>query len=192
MTFLPTISKEDVAALPPIVFGGEIVVVDTLAELEMACQYLAAQRVIGFDTESRASFQKGVVNRISLLQLSTDERAYLIRLCKVRLDKKLLKILETNKITKIGLSLDGDMRELGTLQKLRPRGFIDLQKIVPQYGITDLSLLKIAGIVLGRRISKAQRLSNWEATQLTEAQQLYAATDAWVCTEIYKRLTAQI
>ncbi len=188
MTFLPTISKEDVAALPPIVFGGEIVVVDTLAELEMACQYLAAQRVIGFDTESRASFQKGVVNRISLLQLSTDERAYLIRLCKVRLDKKLLKILETNKITKIGLSLDGDMRELGTLQKLRPRGFIDLQKIVPQYGITDLSLLKIAGIVLGRRISKAQRLSNWEATQLTEAQQLYAATDAWACIEIYKTL----
>lgn len=189
--FRPAISKEETADLPPIAFGGGIVVIDTVAGLEKACQYLGNQQIIGFDTESRASFQKGVVNRISLLQLSTDERTYLIRLCKVRLEKPLLKILETNRITKVGLSIDGDIRELGTLKKLRPRGFVDLQKIVPQYGITDLSLLKIAAIVLGRRISKAQRLSNWEAAQLTEAQQLYAATDAWVCTEIYKRLTEQ-
>lgn len=188
MTFEPTISKEAIAALPPIAFGGEIVVVDTPEKSEAACKHLMERSSIGFDTESRASFQKGVVNKIALLQLSTDEQCFLFRLNKIRLDKGILKILENKNITKIGLSLGGDMHELGTLRPFRPKGFVDLQKIVGGYGIEDLSLIKIAAIVLGGRISKAQRLSNWEATTLTEAQQLYAATDAWVCTEIYKRL----
>jgi ribonuclease D len=186
--FVPTISKEEAAALPSIAFEGEIVVVDTPGQIKKACEDLAAHKLIGFDTESRASFQKGVVNKIALLQLSTETRAYLFRLNKIRLDKAILKILESNKITKVGLSVDGDIRELSTLQRLRPKGFVDLQKIAPQKGIVDQSLLKLAAITLGRRISKAQRLSNWEAATLTEAQQLYAATDAWVCLAIYKVL----
>jgi ribonuclease D len=186
--FVSTISKEEAAALPTVAFEGEIVVVDTPAQIQKACDDLAAHKFIGFDTESRASFQKGVVNKIALLQLSTETRAYLFRLNKIRLDKQILKILESNKITKVGLSIAGDIRELSTLHRLRPKGFIDLQKLAPQKGIAELSLLKLAAITLGRRISKAQRLSNWEAAQLTEAQQLYAATDAWVCLEIYKRL----
>lgn len=186
--FIPTISKEEITALPTVAFGGEIIVVDTPDKVDAACNYLLGQQVLGFDTESRPSFKKGVVNRISLLQLSTEDKCFLFRLCKVRLDKAILKILENKNITKIGLSVDGDMRELETLRKFRPKGFIDLQKIVGDYGIEDLSLIKIAAIVLGKRISKAQRLSNWESVQLTDAQKLYAATDAWICTEIYKRL----
>jgi ribonuclease D len=186
--YQPTITKEAIAELPVVAFEGEIVVVDTPELLAEACKYLLKQPILGFDTESRPSFQKGVVNRIALLQLSTVDRCYLFRLCKIRLDKSILKILENRNITKIGLSVDGDIRELSTLGRFRPKGFVDLQKIVGGYGIQELSLLKIVAIVLGRRISKAQRLSNWEAVQLTEAQRVYAATDAWVCTEIYNRL----
>ncbi len=187
--FVPTISKEEIAELPYIAFGGGIVVVDTPAKVDAACDYLLGCDQLGFDTESRPSFQKGIVNRISLLQLSAGDKCFLFRLNKIRLDKAILKILENKNITKVGLSVEGDMRELETLRKFRPKGFVDLQKIAPQYGITDMSLIKIAAIVLGGRVSKAQRLSNWESVQLTDAQKIYAATDAWVCTEIYKKLT---
>ena len=187
--FEQTITKEALAALPPVSFGGEIVVVDRPEMIDGACDELLREPLIGFDTESRPAFQKGVVNRIALLQLSTPTRCYLFRLNKIRLDKAILKILESNKITKVGLSVAGDIRELETLRRFRPKGFVDLQKIVPEHGITDLSLIKIAAITLGWRISKAQRLSNWEAVQLPDAQKLYAATDAWACLEIYKKLT---
>ena len=186
--FQPTIPKEEIAALPPITFEGEIMVVDTPQKVLEACSHLSKQTVLGFDTESRPSFQKGTVNRIALLQLSTEKICFLFRLNKIPLDKTILKILESKSILKIGLAVSCDMHELGTLHKLRPKGFIDLQKVAPEYGITDQSLIKIAAIVLGRRISKAQRLSNWEAVKLTEAQKVYAATDAWVCAEIYKKL----
>ncbi len=188
MPFEPTISKEALATLPTISFGGRIVIVDQPDQIDRACDELLKERQLGFDTESRPVFQKGVVNRISLLQLSTPRTCYLFRLNKIRLDKAILKILESNKITKVGLSVAGDIRELETLRKFRPKSFVDLQKLAPEHGITDMSLIKIAALTLGGRISKAQRLSNWEAVSLTPAQQLYAATDAWVSLEVYKKL----
>lgn len=186
--FLPTISKEEVSLLPTVAFDGEIIVVDAPEKVDAACDYLLRQEIVGFDTESRPSFKKGVVNRISLLQLSAGGKCFLFRLNKIRLDKAILKVLENKNVVKVGLSVDGDIRELETLRKFRPKGFVDLQRMVPEYGIGDLSLIKIAAIVLGRRVSKAQRLSNWESVQLTDAQKLYAATDAWLCTEIYNTL----
>lgn len=192
MIYQPAISKEALAGLPLLTFGGEIVVVDSQDKIDSACDLLLGERLLGFDTESRPSFVKGTVNRIALLQLSTSERCYLFRLNKIRLDKAILKILESSKILKVGLSVAGDIRELETLRRFRPKGFVDLQKVAPEYGIVDQSLIKIAGITLGCKISKAQRLSNWEAVQLTDAQKHYAATDAWVCTEIYKKLTENL
>ncbi len=188
MILQPTISKEEIAELPLLAFLGEIVVVDSPHGIDQACDELLTHRFLGFDTESRPAFQKGVVNKIALLQLSTDKKCFLFRLNRIRLDKAILKILENNNIMKVGLSVAGDIRELETLRKFRSKGFVDLQKIVPEYGITDLSLQKIAAITLGSRISKAQRLSNWEAVQLTDAQKIYAATDAWACLEIYRKL----
>ncbi len=186
--FAPTITKEALAALPPLSFGGQIVVIDRPEQIDAACDELLGESQIGFDTESRPAFRRGVVNRIALLQLSTATKCYLFRLNKIRLDKAILKILESNRITKVGLSVTGDIRELETLRRFRPRGFVDLQSLVPAHGIEELSLVKIAAITLGHRISKAQRLSNWEAVQLTEAQKIYAATDAWVCLSIHKAM----
>lgn len=186
--FSKSISKEEMMTLQPASFGGRIVVVDTPEQVKTACEDLAACDVIGFDTESRPSFKKGVVNKIALLQLSTPDTCYLFRLCRIPLERPVLKILESRRILKVGLGLDGDFRELGSLRHFKARGFVDLQKMVAEYGIEDASLTKISSIVLGRRISKAQRLSNWEAVELTDAQRLYAATDAWICIEIYKKL----
>lgn len=182
------ISKEEMMALPSAVFTGRIVVVDTKQKIESACRDLMSHPVIGFDTESRPSFVKGVLNRIALLQLSTPDTCYLFRLCRIPLDRKIIKVLESTRTLKIGLGIDGDFRELSVLRHFKARNFVDLQKMVMQYDIEDMSLTKISSIVLGQRISKAQRLSNWEAVVLTEAQMQYAATDAWVCMEIYNKL----
>lgn len=187
--FRNKISNEEVAELEAIRFGGEIVIVDNDSALEEACQVLAKERVLGFDTETRPSFKAGVTNKVALLQLSTYERCYLIRLCKVKLSNKLLSILQRSDIMKIGADVAGDLRSLGKLRSFTPRGFVDLQSEVAKVGIEDKSLRKMSGIILGKRVSKAQRLSNWEAQTFTEQQKMYAATDAWVCLKIYDVLT---
>ena len=188
MTFLSTISNEQTAELPSARFDGHIVVVDREEQIEAVCQDLASQSIIGFDTETRPSFKAGITNKVALLQLSTHERCYLIRLCRTKLHNALLKILSNPKIIKIGADVAGDLRSLHALRHFNERGFIDLQQMVSAWGIEEKSLRKMAAIVLGHRVSKAQRLSNWEATTLTPQQQMYAATDAWVCISIYEKL----
>lgn len=183
------ISNEEVNALPVGAFGGQIVVVDTPEAIALACEYLAAQPVIGFDTETRPSFTKGVSNKVSLLQLSSGERSFLFRLNKIALERPILRLMESRTTIKIGAAIRDDIKGLQQLRQFNPRGFIDLQSIVGQYGIAELSVRKMAAITLGVKISKAQRLSNWEAASLTPAQQLYAATDAWISRQIYVTLT---
>ncbi len=186
--FIPTITNEQTAELPAIRFEGEVQIVDTEAQLNEACEYLSQHSVIGFDTETRPSFKAGVTNRVALIQLSTKERCYLIRLCRMKFGRQLQDLLENREVKKVGADVAGDIRSLGQLRHIRPEGFIDLQTIAPQWGIEEKSLRKLSAIVLGKRVSKAQRLSNWEAVQLTEQQIAYAATDAWVCLEILSAL----
>ncbi len=186
--FKSTISNEETAQLQAARFNGKIVVVDTESAVEDACAHLAAQRVIGFDTETRPSFKAGATNRVALLQLSTPERCYLFRLNRIPLDRAILKILTDKAIMKIGADVAGDIRSLHALRHFTAGGFVDLQSIVDGWGIEEKSLRKMSAIVLGQRVSKAQRLSNWEAINLTEQQQMYAATDAWICIGIYEKL----
>ena len=129
-----------------------------------------------------------MTHRVSLLQLSSPERCYLFRLNKIPLAKPILRLLENRNLPKIGADVAGDLRSLRQIRHFRDGGFVDLQSIAPQWGIEEKSLRKLSAIVLGQRVSKAQRLSNWEAATLTGKQQLYAATDAWVCTRIYEKL----
>ncbi len=182
------ISNEATAQLPAIEFTGEICLVEHERQIAAACNYLMAQPVIGFDTETRPSFQPGVSYRVSLLQLSTPERCYLFRLNRIPLAKPILELLESRKVLKIGADVAGDLRSLRQLRRFRDGGFIDLQTIASEWGIEERSLRKLSAIVLGKRVSKAQRLSNWEAASLTHKQLIYAATDAWVCTRIYDEL----
>lgn len=186
--FAASISNEETAQLPAIEYRGDVFVVEREQDIAGACQALAAHRILGFDTETRPSFRAGVTFRVSLLQLSTPECCYLFRLNKIPLARPILQLFEREDILKIGADVAGDLRALHQIRHFRAAGFLDLQQFVPAWGITEKSLRKIAAIVLGRRVSKAQRLSNWEAQSLTRKQALYAATDAWVCTQIYQRL----
>ena len=186
--FIDKISNEQTALLPAIEFRGEIRVVEQERDIAAACKYLAAQPVLGFDTETRPSFRQGVTFRVSLLQLSSPEVCYLFRLNRIPFDRAILRLLESREVLKIGADVAGDLRSLRQIRHFRDGGFIDLQTIAPQWGIEEKSLRKLSAIVLGQRVSKAQRLSNWEAATLTDKQRLYAATDAWVCTRIYERL----
>lgn len=186
--FIDKISNEQTALLPAIEFRGEIRIVENEHDIAAACKYLAEQPVIGFDTETRPSFRPGVTFRVSLLQLSSPEVCYLFRLNRIPLDKAILQLFENKRLLKVGADVAGDLRSLRQIRHFRDAGFIDLQAIAPEWGIAEKSLRKLSAIVLGQRVSKAQRLSNWEAATLTDKQQLYAATDAWVCTRIYDRL----
>lgn len=190
MVFQATISNEQTAALDSAHFDGEIIVVERDEQIKDVCRDLSAQKIIGFDTETRPSFKAGVTNKVALLQLSTRKRCYLIRLCRTRLHNSLLKILSNPNIIKIGADVAGDIRSLHALRHFNERGFVDLQQIACNWGIEEKSLRKLSAIVLGQRVSKAQRLSNWEAGKLTPQQQMYAATDAWVCIKIYDKLMA--
>ncbi|HBX90384.1 MAG TPA: 3'-5' exonuclease [Alistipes sp.] len=187
-TFIDKISNEQTALLPAIEFRGEIRIIEHERDIDDACRYLSEQPLVGFDTETRPSFRPGVTHRVSLLQLSSPERCYLFRLNKIPLAKPILRLLENRNLPKIGADVAGDLRSLRQIRHFRDGGFVDLQSIAPQWGIEEKSLRKLSAIVLGQRVSKAQRLSNWEAATLTGKQQLYAATDAWVCTRIYEKL----
>ena len=188
MAFQSTIDNDTVASLPAARFAGRIVIVDKNEQIEEACNDLKRYDVIGFDTETRPSFRAGVSYKVGLLQLSTPDTCYLFRLSHIRLDNRILKILGSRQILKIGADVTGDIRALHALRNFHADGFVDLQVEASRWGIEEKSLRKLSAIVLNMRVSKAQRLSNWEAEILTQQQQEYAATDAWVCIEIMKEL----
>ena len=186
-----SISPEEIDQLSPAAFPGRIEVIDSVGlDFFRAVRYLRRQSVIGFDTESRPCFTPNQPHYgVSLLQLSGKERAFLFRIKLMGdIPKALRKILSDEDIIKVGAAVNDDVRGLEKHHDFTPKSFVDLQKIVWEYGIKDKSVKKMAAIILGIRISKTQQLSNWEAEKLSDAQQSYAATDAWVCREMYLKL----
>ena len=186
--FKPTIEKSEVATLPTAQFEGRIITIDTPTDADKVAFALSREKAIGIDTETRPAFRKGVHHKVSLMQLSTTDTCLLIRLCRTGLTDSLIALLENEEIKKIGVSLHDDTQALMKLRRFNPGSFIDLQKELPRYGIEELSLQKIYANIFGKKISKSQRLTNWEADVLTDKQKLYAATDAWACLEIYHHL----
>lgn len=186
--FATTITNDQINELPVVHFTGRVIVVDSQQTMKEAEQALTGATIIGFDTETRPAFQKGLSYKMSLLQLSTQDTAVLIRLQLVDLSPVIIRILQSAAVLKIGAAIRDDIRGLQKVKRYKPAGFIDLQSIVGDWGIESLSVKKMAAIVLGIKVSKAQRLSNWDAQQLTPSQIDYAAVDAWVCREIFVRL----
>ncbi len=184
------ISKETIATLPVESFPGRIVVIDTEESAESAIAHLRREKIIGFDTETRPTFKKGKSNQVALVQLSTHDTCYLFRINRMGFAPALKNLLEDEHLLKVGISLKDDFCMLNRLNdgQFTPGNFVELQKFVKNFGIEDQSLQKIYAIVLGKKISKGQRLSNWEADHLSESQQRYAATDAWSCIKIYEAL----
>ena len=185
---LKTIDKAALAQLPAEQFTGRIEIIQTLDRAVKAVRFLMDQPLVGFDTETRPNFRKNDNHKVSLMQLSTPDICFLIRLNRVGLFPELKEFLESDSVKKIGLYTKDDFTALNRLAPVEPKGFIELQKMVKTHGIGEASLTKIYALLFGKRISKAQRLTNWEATELTEAQQRYAALDAWACLKIYDKL----
>lgn len=186
------ISKEEVAALDLIQYEGPICVIDSEEGFQKEIERIEQEEVLGFDTETRPSFKKGKVYPTSLIQISSLDQAWIIRVNRLGYPKRLLDLLSGENPLKIGLGLQDDLRKLRADYQFEPHGFLDLQQYVEAFRIDEKGLKKISGIVLNRRISKSQQVSNWDVDVLSEAQLRYAATDAWICLMIYNSLRASI
>ncbi len=176
------------AMLPRQKFTGEVYYIDSVKAFHQFIPELYKEPILGFDTETRPAFKKGQRHNVSLLQLSTSTQAFLFRLNKIGLPAELTTILSDPSIIKAGVAIHDDLKALNRLAPFQPDGFIDLQDYVKEFGVEDNGLKKLASIFLGFQISKRQQTSNWDEDSLSLSQIEYAATDAWVCYEIYKML----
>jgi len=184
----PKIENETILQLPRIQYDGNVIIADNIEKITKVIEHIKNISILGFDTETKPSFKKGIKNKISLIQFALDDLVILIRINKTGLTDEIISVLTDKNIKKIGLSIRDDLRELQKLKHFSPAGFIDLQEYVQYFGIKDQSLKKITALVLGRRISKSQQTSNWNNEVLSEPQIIYAATDAWICLKIYQKL----
>ncbi len=183
------IPKEDIKHLPLMKFSGTIHLIATEEELNDALKGLQREPFLGFDTETKPTFNKGEYNQTALIQLSTMTDAYIIRVKDLGINNPLKNLLEDREILKVGISIRDDIKELKKLRPYRPGGFIDLNDIAADLGITQIGMRSLAGIFLKGRVSKSQQTSNWESKELSAGQLSYAATDAWICTKIYSMLS---
>lgn len=186
--FKSKLSKEEVGTLPVVMFEGKITVVDDQSKVYDAMKELNLQEIVGLDTETKPSFKKGTLHKVALLQVSTESHCFLFRLNIIPFPKELGDFLSNKSIRKIGLALKDDFVGLNKHHAFKPDNIIDLQTIVKSYGILELGLQKLFAIIFNQKISKSQRLTNWENHVLTEQQQRYAATDAWAALMIYQQL----
>ncbi|MBR5117019.1 MAG: 3'-5' exonuclease domain-containing protein 2 [Muribaculaceae bacterium] len=175
--------------MPQVMFPGDIHVIDSIFHVKEAVRVLMNHEIVGFDTETRPSFRKGVVHKTALIQISTPDECFLFRTCKIGVPQDLAQYFADSRFKKVGLSLHDDFKIMSKFDNCHePQGFIDLQEIVGKFCITDISLQKIYAILFGGKIAKGQQLTNWEASELTPAQQNYGAVDAWACLKIYNYL----
>mgnify|MGYP001810220725 CR=1 FL=1 len=190
MSFRSTITPEEIERLEQADFKGEILVVDSLSEeYHDALTYLRTQKVLGFDTETKPSFHANEKrNMVALLQLSGENKAVLFRLTQIGMPAELSSILADSNIIKIGAAIHDDIKGLQHYKKFDAAGFVDLQVLGKEWGVSEKSVRKMAAIILNLRVSKSQQLSNWESQQLSHAQIQYAAIDAWVCYKMYMKL----
>jgi ribonuclease D len=187
-TLYENFDKNKIKDLPQVLFKGRIVVIDTAADARKAVDYLIRQPILGLDTETRPSFRKGVNYKVGLLQISTHDICFLFRLNRMGMPDCVTELLADGKNLKVGLSLKDDLRALHERAGFDNGRYVELQDYARHFGIMDMSLQKLYANVYGQRISKTQRLTNWEAAELSESQQRYAATDAWACVMLYEKL----
>ena len=162
------------------------------AELSAVSDAIKSAKILGFDTETRPSFLKGEVHKVALLQLSTDSDAYLIRIHTVSDFEIIKETFENANIVKAGVAIRDDIKILQKVFKFQPQKFIELQSVAKEKGLTKFGLKGMTEEVLNGSISKAAKMTNWEARHLTDRQLLYAATDAWIGLKLYEKLMAQL
>ena len=185
------ISKAEINALPLIAWEGEIRVVDSVASMQAVVEELKNETHLGFDTETRPTFKKGEYYPPALIQLATEKCVYLFRISKTNTLAPLLPVLESPDILKTGVAIKDDVKELRAMEDFEPGGFVEIANITAKLGYENRGLRALAGLLLGGRISKAAQVSNWARPELDQKQIRYAATDAWISREIYRKAIAE-
>jgi ribonuclease D len=186
--FPERITKEEVNLLPIGKYDGEIKVISDFSEFPEAMAHVFRHKVIGFDTETRPAFQKGQYFPVSLLQIALPDMVYLFRLKNLGLPPSLVQLFSDENIMKVGISIRDDIKDLQKLTPFKPEGIVEINALAKQLGILNEGVRNLSAIFLGIRISKTEQTSNWDKEELTDKQINYAATDAWVCLEIYNML----
>ena len=190
--FKENITKEEVNEIPLDNYKGKCTLITSVNQLEEVFERIDQQKFVGFDTETKPTFKKGQYHPVALLQIAISGEVFLIRINQIGLQNQIISFLENGRIQKVGMAVADDIKNLQKLEKFDPSGFLDLSREVKQIGIESNGLRKLTAIMLGFRISKNAQVSNWEVAELTEKQLRYAATDAWVCLEMYKKLLSAI
>lgn len=187
-TIYDKFDKNTISQLPTVSFPGKIVVILSEGEANRAVEYLLSCDILGVDTETRPAFRKGQHHKVSLLQVSTRDICFLFRLNYIGIPPSLIRLLSNTEVTMVGLSWHDDLCMLRRRQDFIPGTFVDIQNLIGKLGIEDMSLQKLYANLFGQKISKRQRLSNWDADVLTDKQKSYAATDAWACINLYDEI----
>jgi ribonuclease D len=186
------ITKEEIGELPLSQFEGEIFLIEDLDDVDEVVDFLGSQTVIGFDTETKPAFKKGVFNSVSLLQLATPAQAFIFRVNKIGFPDSIRNLLEKENIVKVGAAVHDDIKGLTKLtDSFYAKSFFDLNDELKKVGFQNVGVRNLCAMVLDIRISKSEQVSNWEADTLTQKQQRYAATDAWACLEIFNILKSK-
>lgn len=182
------ITKQEVNELPLMRYEGKCQVIDRVEDVDAAVDYLNKFKILGFDTETKPAFKKGEFYPVALLQLSTPDMAYLFRLSAIGLPQSIIDLFENPEITIAGIGIRDDIKDLKKLSDFEPSGFVDLNELGNQLGFESIGARNFSGMFMKHRISKSQQVSNWENPTLTPSQISYAATDAWICLEIYDQM----
>ncbi len=186
--FPQRLTKNEINACPITKWQGPVHVIRTAGELADAVRHLAKETLLGFDTETRPAFKKGESYPPSLLQLAGGQEVFIFQLQHLGLPKPLRSLLAQPEITKAGVALTYDLRELQQLAPFHPARCVDLGSMAKEAGLQNQGLRGLAAVLLGLRISKAAQTSNWARSTLTPLQILYAATDAWLSRALYQKL----
>ena len=189
--FNPRITNEEINLLPLDAFKGEIIIISHRENLKPAFEEINLHQVVGFDTETKPVFVRGHQNKVALMQIAIEKKVFLIRLKATGMTQEIINFLENENILKVGVSLRDDVRALQRIRHFKPGGIAELNDLAKQAGLEIEGVKKLAGLLLGFRISKSAQTSNWEVDELNEKQISYAATDAWVCLEVYKKLISK-
>jgi ribonuclease D len=187
-----TISTEEINLLPLKAYEGKVNVITEEKNISKVVREIQKHDVVGFDTETRPSFKKGQIYQVALLQLAIPGKVFLIRTHHTGITEDITSVFEDKNIIKTGVAIRDDIKTLQKIRKFEPQSFIDLATMSKEVGLQVESVKKLAALLLGFRISKSAQTSNWEAPTLTEKQIEYAATDAWVCLELYNQFQKMI
>jgi RNA polymerase sigma factor for flagellar operon FliA len=155
-----------------------------------ALNALLATDVLGFDTESKPTFLKGEVSTgPHLVQLATDDTAYLFQIGAMPAVEVLKAVLESDTILKVGFGLADDVKRLRAKLGIETSNVLDLATALRKNERNSLGAKTAVARFFGQQLQKSKKITttNWALPRLTERQILYAADDAHVALKIYRR-----